>query len=190
MNREVILPRRALSQPSPFLVQGGDCGACVFGGLFALPTVEAAYEKLAEFHPNNPHSSVQYDVMRNALGRTADASLLDAPLWPIPPEWTPFGHDARNQYGRWQSYIRMGVEAGYYCVALVDFAGTANQSDGIGGADHWVLICGWRPDHTGVTVIDEVLVSCPARHPQGEWKSTREFLFKHGGFNVMLARPA
>jgi hypothetical protein len=39
----VILPRRVKPQPVPGIVEGGDCGACVLGGLFDL-SVEEVYE--------------------------------------------------------------------------------------------------------------------------------------------------
>jgi len=33
---ETVLPRRVVPQPVPFIVEGGDCGACVLAGVDVL----------------------------------------------------------------------------------------------------------------------------------------------------------
>lgn len=180
----VVLPLRATPQPSPHLIAGGDCGACVLGGLLGL-TVPEVYERFVVARYKQMQS-VHYDCMRDALERACEAAVLDAPLWPVDAEWRAFGLDGMNQYGKWQRYVRMALEAGYYGVTCVDQGGRGSASH---GGNHWQLLCGWRPDPTGVTVIDEVLVSCSARHPDGRWISARDYTHQHGGLNVLLARP-
>ena len=41
MDETIILPRRVAPQPSPAIVPGGDCGACVLAGLFGITVADA-----------------------------------------------------------------------------------------------------------------------------------------------------
>ena len=185
---EVVLPRRAVPQPNPFIVSGGDCGACVYGGIFGISAKEA-YERtvIARF---GKIQSICWDNMRDAFAEaerkgTARAVTRTA-HWTVDDRWCAWGAGLQAQWQAWSTYVRMALEAGYYGAASVSMDGRGPEAM---GPDHWVLICGWRPSQDE-TILDEVLVSCSASHPEGCWMRIREFLQRHGGFNVLLARPA
>jgi hypothetical protein len=184
----VILPRRAHSQPSPGIVPGGDCGACVLGGALGL-SVPETYERFIVSRFGKPQSFCT-ENMTDALGRAvreglADRAVTHAPVWPVDGKWMPWGLNGRNQRQPWAVYLHMALDAGYYGIAEVSMAGAGLDAP---GPDHWVMLCGIRPDPGG-SMIEEILVSCSARHPEGRWICSREFLIKHGGFNVQFVRP-
>jgi hypothetical protein len=180
---EIVLPRRAIAQPRPFLVDGGDCGACVLAGL-AGATVADAYDNLALSRQGFDRAE-----MATALTRAKGAGLLDRvveahPSWPVLPRFATFGAASQRQWQPWSTYIRMALDAGYY--GLAEVAMDASGVDGP-GPDHWVLLCGWRMPTD--SALAEVLVSCSARHPEGRWVRIRDFVTRWGGFNALLARP-
>jgi hypothetical protein len=186
---EVVLPRRVIPQPSPFMVQGGDCGACVLGGIFGLSVPEtyerfitSRFGKLQSFCWENIVDALN-DAERKGL---ADRAVVQVPIWPIDTQWMTWGLVGANQYFAWQAYLRMAFDAGYYAIAGISIDGKGAAAY---GPDRWVLLCGWRPSPEG-TVLDEILVSCSARHPEGRWVKSRDFLQQQGGYNVLLARPA
>ena len=89
----------------------------------------------------------------------------------------------------WFNYVRMGIDAGYYGLALVDF-----KRQGGPDTDHWVMLCGARtlplpPD--GGLIKGDVLVSCSARSSgmRDEWVDARDFLKHRGGYDVLFVRP-
>ena len=196
MYSEIVLPRRVRPQPQPHVNPGGDCGACVLGGLLNLQVTEV-YDRYLEGKPK----SLSWFDMRNALSQAywteerLDRFVEEIPMWPWevhPPflEWGPHaGHMSRG----WYHYVRMAVDAGYYAIALVDV--DKNGPFG-GGSNHWVMIAGARgrrepfPDGKGAVIHEEVLVSCSsAKTPDEEWVGKGDFLNKRGGFNLLLARP-
>jgi hypothetical protein len=156
----------------------------VLAGLFGR-TVREVYDRhvVARYRQLQ---SLHWDSMREALRVEAAAAVLDPPLWPVEAAHRTFGLDGMNQYGKWQRYMRMAVEAGYYGVVCIDMDGRGSACY---GGNHWALVCGWRPDPAGGTALDEVLLSCSARHPEGRWVRTRDLLHERGGLNVLLARP-
>lgn len=182
--REVILPRRVLAQPSPRIVDLGDCGACVVAGLFGV-SIADTYERFSNVD-GRPQPFTRGHIV-DAARKLADAHIASIPVW-LPMighhDGVPFGLDGSWQYGHWQDYVRMALEAGYYGIAEIDREGSAHAGR---NANHWVAICGWRSTDT---MIDEVLVSCSASNPGGYWIASRELLFRHGGHSVVLARPA
>lgn len=187
---EVVLPRRVARQPSPALVQGGDCGACVLAGIFGLSVLEAyerwgpkGYERYHSFGHNNMADALRWAEHYGI----ADRAIARPPLWPVDPMWMAFGIGGHNQCQGWSHYLRLAMDAGYYGVAEISYEGVEKDSQHP-NPNHWVLLCGWRPA-PDKTILDEVLVSCSAKCPQGYWIPIREFLVKHGGYNVLLARP-
>lgn len=191
---EVILQRRAITQPSPKRVALGDCGACALGGLMGL-SVDEAYAFVRDGAPR----SIGWPEMRTALEVGAGTgvlsrALVDVPLWPhaTPSMCLTWGLTASWQSRAWWGYAATALDAGLYGLACVRFDGAGEDS---AGPDHWVLIVGHRTRHeaagTGsVRIHDELLVSCSARHPDGQWVSRADFLRKWGGFNTLWARPA
>jgi hypothetical protein len=182
---EVVLPRRVLPQPVPFINQGGDCSACVLGGLLGLPSVEATYEQYGRELSN-------WWGFRTALWTAStrghvDRILDDPPIWlPHTPAFQTFGLPGHMNNLAWFNYVRMGLEAGYYGCAGVSFHKSGPLGD---GADHKILIVGAR--ELREPSRQEILVSCSARStPDEEWVEVRDFLRHRGGHNVVLVRPA
>jgi hypothetical protein len=192
VDSEVVLPRRALPQPSPHVVPGGDCGACVLGALLGLT--------VAEFYPWFDEGKVEalsWHTVRQALfqarsDRRIDRLVDDVPTWPSYEAQANWGSPGWTQNMEWFHRVRMAIDGGYYGLCSVDFAARGPMF----GHDHFVMICGARevtrphPTVEGAGTIDqEVLVSCSASNVQGYWIEAREFLKTRGGFNVLLARP-
>ncbi|MHC4864673.1 MAG: hypothetical protein ACYTEX_11340 [Planctomycetota bacterium] len=197
--REVVLPRRALPQPKPAIVDGGDCGPCVFAGLVGLPRVAEAYE---HYSPRDPiHESWHHNEMVRAVQTAMADDLIDrivtgVPIWMPPPIRMSFGAPAHEQSLEWFEYIRMGLDAGYYGLTPIDYDG---RSGGKGGPDHWVMICGARTLAEKLVLSggakatcfhNQILVSNSApSHPAEEWVDPFKWLRDHGGFAVILTRP-
>jgi hypothetical protein len=193
----LTLPRRVLHQPTPDVHPGGDCGACVIGGLVDL-TVPEVYEKLQQRTTaawSRPSSFSRKGIV-NALeiarqdGRVQHV-IDDCPRWhPKWDEWGEWGDPGWIQAGPWYNYIRLGLMAGYYAVANVRWDKGGPLA---GGTDHWVLLCGarthWRGFEGSCAGDSQVLVSCSSRStPDEEWVEILDFLRQRGGFNVVLVR--
>lgn len=186
---ESVLPLRVVPQPSPDVCAGGDCGACVLAGLTGLEVPEV-YRRL--------HDGKVQTFDQGAMGRALHEPdffdrCVEAPIgWPVNHVWAAWGMQPHHQNIEWFRYVRMGLDAGYYGVACVDFrkAGPLGM-----GTDHWVLLCGYRerrpsPGSGGGRVFTELLVSCSARSsPAEEWVDSHDFLRERGGFNLCLVRP-
>lgn len=192
----VLLPRRVVSQPIPFIVPGGDCGACVLGGLLGL-SVADVYTRYAQ---DGKPASFGHVELHNALLQAhyqdglIDRVVAAVPIWPYAlPKWdVPWGLPAWSQALQWFDYVRMALDGGYYALAGVTF----EQGGPFAGIDHIVLLCGAREvripiDAGGARIEKEVLVSCSStKSPDEEWVNVGDFLSKRGGYNVLLARPA
>lgn len=193
----ITLPRRAHRQPSPSIVRGGDCGACVLGGLLGLP-VPDVYPRYGR---EGRTDTIDWWAMRDALHAARSRGLLDRivtaiPTWPWESTpgvlaWGPLGTDHAQG---WWGYLRMAIDAGYYGLTHVDHARRGPHG---GGPNHWVLLCGARyvvseipAGEVGARIRQEVLVSCSASCPEGEWVDLHELLRERGAYEVMLARPA
>lgn len=186
-----VLPRHARPQPRPFLVDGGDCGACALGGLVDMDVADV-YATLRR----GQRATIGWHDMRDALWAARSLGLVDRTLANV-PSWAVFGGDGRMPFGSpawlqaepWFQYVQLGVDAGCYALCTVAFDGQGPLGpDGGGGCNHWVLVRGWR-------VADEhprnqILVSCSATDPEGSWVGAHAFLKDRGGFNAILARPA
>ncbi len=190
---EVVLKRRVVPQPVPHVFAGGDCGACVLGGLTGK-TVKEVYDifqdgKVAPFH---------WHAMYSALWEAKSLGLVDRIITAV-PMWVDNAHDGFWSWGlpstmqslAWFAYLQMGLDAGYYALALVD----ADKKGLNGhGTNHWVMLVGARtrriPFENGATIEHDVLVSCSStKTPDEEWVEVGDFLKERGGFNLLLARP-
>ena len=183
----IVLPRRAVPQPSPFLNSGGDCGACVLAGVLGLSPVDI-YERWCQ---NTPQSLGLWEIQR--LLRCAEHEgllshvVIDIPIWPyaVPSMCAGWGLTSWQQQSAWESYLAMSISGGYYGLATVAHPPDGPVND---GTNHWVLLCGIR--HSEAHKQYEVLVSCSAQStPNEDWISTRSFLINRGGFTTLLARP-
>lgn len=197
---EVVLPRRAVPQPLPFLHPGGDCGACCLAGLLGT-TVEEAYNVAC--HKPEDHVSVGSGPgMRTALDLLEsvgllDRAVLDIPYWNEPDVFSWFGRPGWGSFDAWFRYLRMALDAGYYGIAPV----VHNHTGPVADIDHVVLLVGARfrwvanpndPSEGGRMGEEMVLVSDSSRTPPSVpelWIHPREFLMRWGGYSLYLARP-
>ncbi|MEN6550030.1 MAG: hypothetical protein ABFE07_28645 [Armatimonadia bacterium] len=201
---EIVLSRRALAQPSPGIVPGGDCGACCLAGALAI-TIERAYDLQDKDHrakdkPEQPYAfgwSAMSWALKNAGWGENDLveAVFDAvPLWvhaynsPIMQHGLP-GH---MMNGTWWEYLCMALRGGHYGFCSI----CAEGKGPLAPDDHWVLVCGARSRPEPMKEFpgcnrhhQEILVSCSARHPEGKWLEVRDFLTNYGGYNVILVRP-
>ncbi len=192
---ETILPRRARPQPSPKFYLGGDCGACVLAGLTNLPNIELAYKLFQEDGKIEPWSQ---PTMRDAVYSAKSKGFLDRimthhPSWQVWEGHQTWGSASWKQSLEWYEYINMAIDAGYYGIASINIDGKGPLVE----TDHLVLICGTRErvepnkyvEGAG-DIIQEIFVSCSAKHPEGRWYEIRDFLTYRGGFNCYLVRPS
>lgn len=195
IDQEIILPKRVVPQPQPHLNLGGDCGACVLGGLLGWEPYRI-YSDLCDgkIGPINYHK--MHECLRVLHGRgLLSRVLVDSPVWlqswmSMAAAWGP--HSTIQSYN-WFQYLQLGIDAGHYGIANVD----TTRSGAYGpGTNHWVLLCGVRhvrtqsPDGKFATIDHEILVSCSSSStPDEEWVEVNDFLKDRGGFNVMLAKP-
>ena len=111
-----------MKQPSPSIVDGGDCGACVLAGVFNL-TVEEAYDDLL-----GKRDAVSYQEMHGAIYESHHRKLCtdfvdEVPLWinAVSNSRLNVGAPSWMMSLQWFDYIKMAIQAGYYGVASVDF---------------------------------------------------------------------
>lgn len=197
VREEIVLPRRVVPQPQPFITKGGDCGACVLGGLLGL-TVGEVYDRTRPEDRSFCRPIFESLLMIAKIEGLLDRLILDVPIWFQRKATMSFGLQGHMAFTEWFSYVRMAIEAGYYGICEVSFDQEGPQGKYPPETDHVVLICGVRevqiPLETmkGCSRTDcEILVSCSARSsPDEEWVEVQSFLSNRGGYNIMLARPA
>ncbi len=193
MTDSIILSRTIAPPPKPALNQLGDDGACVLAGLLEV-TVANVY---AEYGSPSRITEFNYQAMRSALLKAntqgfLDRVIVDNPFWVAERSMTTFGLPAYLQVHGWFGYVRMAIDAGYYGLALVD---NRRRGPNGPGANHWVLVRGARHREertlSGGAVLhhNEIFVSSPAVGEIEGWIEVAEFLTRHGGFNLFLARP-
>ena len=205
---ELLNPRvRVHPQPEPRIFPGGDCGACVLGGLLGIG-VQEAYDfvgrRARENEARARHWPEPFTVqdMIGALVDAEHAGFLDRvnvsrPMWlyEIPHEQSSFGPIGARQVRGWVSYLTMALDAGYVAVARMD---TEARGSGPAETDHWVLINGIRTrweDHPTVAGarcgIEEIhVLNSSAKLPLESWMDVHDFLRDRGGFDLLLARKA
>jgi hypothetical protein len=180
---ELVLRRRARTQPAPEITKGGDCGACALGGALGLEVADV-YARFGSKGITNRGEMAR--CLRCASSHGLADRVIDTPAeWPSNRWMASFGWPAVHEYLCWFNQVRMAIDAGYYGLAMVDF-------DAKGGPDtnHWVLVCGARTKGaiSGETLTGDVLISCSPRGAR--WVETREFLRTMGGYDVLFVRPA
>lgn len=192
---EVVLPRRAIPQPTPVISpHGGDCGPCALGGVLGWSSPRDVYDRLRE---GETKAFTWWD-MRHAVATAGwqgliDRSIGDVPLWPFErhPGHLCFGLTGAMMSDAWFRYVRLAIDAGYYGLAQVDQSREGPESE----TDHYVVIAGARfvfVPHAdgGGSYLEEILVSDSARcGPAEEWIEARRFIRERGGYNVILLRP-
>lgn len=185
------LNRRAIPQPKPAKHKGGDCSACVLGGLLNL-TLDEVYATFCDGAPTALSRFEMVAALEDAMWkhRLLDRVISDIPRFDPLPHTHIWGQPGWGQNISWYNYVRMAVDAGYYGIASIVYEKTGPPA----ASNHVVLICGTREREepigkVGSRIHQEILVSCSAAHPVGKWVGDIEFLEKWGGYNVILARP-
>jgi hypothetical protein len=187
----VVLPRRVVAQPKPAIVKGGDCGACVIGGLLGVSVKEVYALRTRE-----PKAFSHYDMyhaLKDAMGRGAlDRFISDAPTWVGPSSKRCFGDASWENALKWFDWVRMGLDGGYYGIMNYNFKGCGPGSD----PDHVVLVVGARRvrvelKNAAFRLDNQLLISCSSTVTEPEfWIDVRKLLMVHGGYNLFLARPS
>lgn len=183
---EIILPKRVVVQPTPHIVDIGDCGACVAAGIIGVG-VKEIYERL------DKQGGLTWRNMGSALRNSDEIEhVMDrVPFWSADGWNAPMGMSGLQSWIAWADYLRIAFTAGYYAATQVDMheQGIREDSDWL-EINHWQLICGIRGTSTG-TLKRELLVSCSAAStPDLEWVSAKRFLARRGGYNAILAKPS
>jgi len=202
----VILSTRAVPQPKPNILPGGDCGLCCLAGIMGT-TVDAAYDYVTK--PGAPrealYSTRMRDVARvwnaeqgvsdalplfgtNALrawaGRVLPAEAADFDWWP-PPEKQAWGTPSWAQSPLWFAAVSWCLQNNYVLMTSIDHHGKGPSLSG--DTNHAVLIVGAEeiaepcsiPDATRIVPL--VSISCSVR---GLWRlPVQQFLFDYGGFH-------
>lgn len=189
---EVILPRRAVRQPRPSFVPGGDCAACCLAGVLGLP-VRVVYERIYEKAEPPSYHEVTQILYRAERAGLVERFVDDVPMWPFQlySGQATWGAPAWAQNLSWWRYLRLALDGGYYGLAEV----TYDRKGPFQAPDHYVVLCGVRelwpePGTGGGPIHAQVLVSCSASCPEGEWVEVLDLLKHRGGFSMQLARPA
>jgi hypothetical protein len=193
-HHEVVLPRRAAPQPQEKLVAIGDCGACVLSGLLGIPSLREVYSKYGrQGDSGGLCQPLGWYDMQVSLRTAQSEGLLnrvleDPPIWPhsVFLASASWGLTSWQQQGPWWAYTATLLDSGCYGLAHVRMDGTGPLSE---GANHWVLLCGYRTGGREDPNTREILVSCPALYPEGMWMGVRPFLQYFGGLTTLFARP-
>jgi len=201
-NEEIILPRRVVPQPVPFISPAGDCSGCALSGLLGLTGPAEVYARWPEEasirKPEDKPRSLSWYNVRQVI-RTASGEGLIQDYLDDMPIWIP--NHGEGYYGapgflvalQWYRYLRMALQAGYYALANVVHGKTAPKTQ----PDHVVMLvgarCRWEegPIPGSRSGSFEILVSCSSTStPAEEWVEASEFLRDRGGFNLYLAKPS
>ena len=216
---EIILPLRVNPQALPALWKGGDCGACVLGGIFNLPT-QAVYEQIQRAVYEDYYEqewtearSFTPQCMEKAL-RVAEKQGLATDIRTQPQHFVRerdyvsrcFGEYPEHHAKQWHEAVTVHLEAGYYAIVMVNMMGESyysHKDDGtilVNAGDHWQIIVGARTRRverildSGTrtwSTVREVLTSCSStRTPDEEWTEAADFIRRKGGFHPYFVRPA
>lgn len=187
---EIVLPRRVLPQPVPFVVDGGDCAACVLGSICGMSVREIYSEFANAIGGDRPHG-LGFEDIRNVLHEAMARGIIDRfvvfqPMWFIPDGRCSFGVPGWNLKLQWFEYLLMAMDAGYYGLANVVF----DKKGPFATPDHFVMIVGARMFVEDNAFKMQILVSCSStKTPDVEWVNVDDFLKQRGGFNIIYARP-
>src|SRR5271154_6996719 len=100
----VVLPNRVKPQPTPDLVQGGDCGACVIGGALNV-SIEDVYDKIKEERKTLEDMD---RVLRVAVSLGYADRIIQIPCsWPTYWPSGSFGNLGYMNAIGWFAYVRM-----------------------------------------------------------------------------------
>lgn len=182
---EIVLPRRALPQPHPYVSdREGDCAACCLAGLTGLDVSEVYRQLLPNSTTIRDLSQALYEGKAKGL---FDRVITHSPLWVGQCGSQTWGLPSWEQASNWWEYVVMGLDAGYYGLCVVD----VYEQGPFSRTNHVVLVVGARErsEEGKSRVYQDVLSSCSASGGTEEWVEVSEFLQRRGGFPVLLARP-
>ena len=205
---EVILGSRVIKQPLPMINDGGDCGACIIGGLlnYLKGSDSDKVQSVYDIYFEQQAKSITYPGMITALYRAQAHGhireiLSDVPTWYSYSGTAQWGSPGWSMHLEWFMYMKMAIRAGYYGLAMVTSEGQGFESE----IDHWVLICGFREREVpnpntknskdpvlrkSKIITQEILISNSSSKAEDEyWIDAREFLKQFGGYNTILVLP-
>lgn len=205
---KIVLPRRVIKQPMPQINKGGDCGACVLGGIIKIKGDDSSVKvaKVYVTYCESEAKSISQPKMLNILYNVKANGIIEefihnVPIWQRPDSVSQFGSPGWTMAAQWYQYIKMAIRAGYYGMAMVTSRGRGNDSE----LDHWVMICGFRQreipnPHTrnsedpkireSTIITQEILISNSSTKAKDErWIEARDFLKRFGGYNAILVLP-
>lgn len=201
--QEIILERRSLSQPSPYIVNGGDCGACVLSGLLNI-SVKEAYtlhqvpDNMPKEHPFSLYTMKKtLEMLSPPFSSNFIHTVTEIPIWPFDyllPTQSSFGLLGLTMFCSWKNYLIAMLHGGFYGVTQVFNNGhfQLNHDNSVNAyplTNHWVIICGWRNAKINNSFEDQILISNSASNsPKEEWIEIQHFLKHWGGFNCMYVK--
>jgi hypothetical protein len=188
---EIPLPH--FQQPSPAIMDGGDCGYCCIAAAFNLPSVLAAYELVERtieendqkgyFERGRCHSDVnRLQFFLSCMGYSSKEHrpphyYYKAGCTPVP--WANVN---------WYKFLRKHLEAGHPCFSSMILHGHAPAPDDDASwlTDHMVMIVGCRK-HTvplmegkAGRIDEEIMIQCSVKGRF--WIKWRDYLFWHVGY--------
>lgn len=188
------LERMVPRNPSPSIVPGGDCGACVLAGLLGSSNPRDGYL----FDRKNAPAAYEHFSMKETLTGLYYQKEALIHIVMEPPVWLP-GHSFELWKGlpaismslEWFAYITMAIQAGYYGIASVSHNGEGRHSD------HFIMIAGVKNEvhyddesrTCGVHKNFLLIRDSSLAHEPEYWLEVGTYLEYYGGFNTFLAKP-
>jgi len=195
----LLLKKRSTYNPKPFIIEGGDCGACALGGLFDMK-VKDVYDYLYD----EPRSFSYLDIHKFLSNKKEEGKcdfMDDLPKLGYDeyrPYYMQFGLPSHNFTLPWYKRVKERLDDGYIGICSVNFKLNGHIE---GMTDHWVLIVGYEvlkkfrtmkvdgEDYPYDYAQDNVIVSCSAHStPELQFVNKFDFLKYRGGWNAMFVR--
>lgn len=193
---EITIDVHPLAQKSGRVLQGGDCGYCCIAGIFKLPTILSAYEKVESHMPEE--------------GGHKRRSFMD--FYRVKLLLESLGHDY-NQFSPKFNHYKVGmleypwnnlgwiddvqnyIKDGCIFLASIRFTrGVPPEPRKHADHDHNVIINGYREYFAPIPNFPksrrqerEVRISCSARG-KSYWIDWKELLYWHGCVAVVIPK--
>jgi hypothetical protein len=186
-------------QPSPAILEGGDCAYCCIASAFNLPSVLAAYELVERVvEENDPEERFIHERQHSYIHRMKfflkcmkhSSRELRPPHFYYRPGCVPVPWDNIN----WIKQVRQQIELGHPCFSSILLNGrapTCRQDPGW-MTDHMVLITGYRKhtipynDRAGALINEEIQIQCSSKGKY--WIEWSDYLFWHIGYPTIPKR--
>ena len=158
----------------------GDCAPCCIAGISKASLTEI-YDIVGGVKNGLAYIDIIYIL--DKLHIAHENYLPSDNMWSNNPEYFTFGRPSWYNFQGWWKLSEQRMNRGFVGLANVNFNGKANIED---YTDHFVLIYGLE-QKSEMAKDKLVLISCSAK---GEYKiAVKDFLWKHGGYNTIWAKP-